>query len=92
MQKELNKVNNEITDDKYKFILDILKNTIGNLTDDFLKINNNQLVTKYNGQMFVIMMIQVLEESSKQIESKFDELIKIKDNLNGGTIKKSWIY
>jgi len=84
------KINNSNkSNNNYEFINDILRNNIGNLIDDFLKTNHEQLITKYNGQMFVIMMIQAFKESSKQIGSKFDELIKIKDNLNGSTIKKS---
>jgi len=73
--------NNNITEetknnDKFNFILNILKNNIGNLVDDFIKTNMGQPITKYNSNTFVQWIVISMKESEKEIIKEFKELCK----------------
>lgn len=75
-------------EENFGFVSNILKENIGNIVDDFYATNKGQLVTKYNGQMLILMIIEAMKKAEKEIinnfnfnkESNYEKSIEEKDN------------
>ena len=75
-------------EENFGFVSNILKENIGNIVDDFYTTNKGQLVTKYNGQMLILMIIEAMKKAEKEIinnfnfnkESNYEKSIEEKDN------------
>jgi hypothetical protein len=70
-EKELNK--NQKND--FNFIEEILKNNIGNLVDEFLINNIGNKLNKFTNNSFIIMMVEEIKKSSKEIINEFNKII-----------------
>ena len=74
----INDTNNKETE--YKFIKDIIMQNVGTITDEFIKINMGQLITKYNANTFAMWCAEGIDKSYNDISIKFNELKKLKKN------------
>ncbi len=80
MNKEIEKEKKEskktIEKNKYSFVLQILKENVGNTVDEFLILNDSNRLNKHLSQGFTMFIIDAINKSEKQIIKKIEEILE----------------